>query len=67
MWLEDKHADIRARRGEDFTYAWEVGKKQLLCVEYIPANWPALTVWVSTKTVEEMKQTLREINFEIRE
>jgi len=65
FYLEDKHADIRASRGEDFHYSWVVGENQLLTVEYIPGNWPALTASVGNESVEKMAATLREIGFEI--
>lgn len=66
FFLESKHADIQASRGEDFHYSWEVGGG-LLTAEYIPANWPCLTVSVGNETVEKMKATLIEIGFEIKE
>jgi len=64
FYLESKHADIQAFRGEDFHYSWKVGGG-LLTVEYIPANWPCLTVSVGDVTVEKMKATLDEIGFEL--
>ena len=67
FYLEGKHANIRAFRGEDFHYSWKVGDNQLLTVEYIPANWPALTCSTGDKTVEQMKAILTEIGFEIKE
>uniref|UniRef100_A0A6M3KJP6 Uncharacterized protein n=1 Tax=viral metagenome TaxID=1070528 RepID=A0A6M3KJP6_9ZZZZ len=65
FYLESKHADIKASRGEDFHYSWAVGWGQLLTVEYIPANWPSVTVSIATKSPAAMKETLREIGFEI--
>lgn len=65
FYLESKHADIKAHREDDFHYAWVVGDNQLLIVEYIPLNWPCLTVSVGSETVEKMKATLREIGFDI--
>ena len=65
FYQESKWADIKAHRGDDFHYAWVVGDNQLLTVEYIPMNWPCLTVSVGSETVEQMKATLREIGFEI--
>jgi len=67
LYLESKHADIKAFRERDFHYSWVVGKDQLLGVEYIPENWPCLTVSIGSKTVEQMKATLKELGFEIKE
>jgi len=67
FYLESKHADIQATRGEDFHYSWVIGDSQLLTVEYIPANWPCLTVSVATETADHMRATLAEIGFEISE
>ena len=65
FYLESKHADIKAFRERDFHYSWVVGENQLLTVEYIPENWPCLTVSIGNKTVKAMKSILREIGFEI--
>lgn len=65
LLLESKHADIKAHRGEDFHYSWKVGENQLLTVEYIPQNWPQLTVSIGEYKVEGMKNTLRNIGFDI--
>lgn len=67
LYLESKHADIKAFRDRDFHYSWVVGKNQLLTVEYIPTNWPCLNVSIGSKTVKQMKATLKEIGFEIDE
>ena len=78
MLLEDKHADIKARRGDDdFFYAW-CGEfhmsiydksKKYVSVEYIPSNWPALLVVIGTDTldVEEQKKKLEGIGYEVEE
>jgi hypothetical protein len=65
LYLESKHADIQAHRGEDFHYSWKVGKNQLLTVEYIPSDWPPLTCSIGHESVDDMKKTLREIGFDI--
>lgn len=67
QFLESKHADIKATRDDDFHYAWQIGENQLLSVEYIPNNWPCLTVCIDNSTVEGMTKTLAEIGFEIQE
>jgi len=65
FYLESKHADIQASRGDDVHYSWVVGDGQLLTVEYIPDNWPCLTVSIAKQTVAKMKATLQEIGFEV--
>ena len=66
FWLEDKHADIRAFRGDnDFTFVWQITDKQLVVAEWIPANYPAFTVYTSEKTIRAFKKLLKEIGYEI--
>jgi len=65
--LEDKHADIQATRGHDFHYTWQITESQVVCLEYIPGNWPCLDIWTSTKTIPELKASLEANGFEIEE
>ena len=76
MILEDKHADVKARRNEDdFSYLWtddnliENSNIKTLIVEFVPSNWPALTVVLSEKkeSIKDRIKILEEIGFKIEE
>ena len=59
FYTESKWADHRLERGDnDFFLAWIKGK-EVLSVEYIPANYPALTVIVSP--LGKLKGTLKRL------
>lgn len=63
--LEDKHADIKSWRENDFHYAWELAKGKTLCVERVPDNWPALNVWIDTRPLSKIRKSLKKIGFEM--
>lgn len=59
FYTESKWADYRFERGNnDFYVAWIMGQ-EVLSVEYIPTNWPALTVIV--QSVSKFKKTLKRL------
>ena len=70
IYLEDKHADIKATRGDnDFYYAWRCNDK-VVSVEYTPMNWPAVTVLIADKKAFDFKEqvtTLKEMGYKIEE
>lgn len=69
LYLESKHADVKAYRDNDFNYAWILSKEgegEYISVEYIPDNYPCLTtVTGNLKEFERYKKTLEEIGFEV--
>lgn len=52
LCLENKHADFKLHRNEDFVYVWldNPVRGQALSVTFQPENWPALTVITCTNT-----------------
>jgi len=61
FYTESKSADWRFERENDFYVAWIMGN-EVLSIEYIRENWPALTVVTTPvkdfrgKTVKRLKE-----------
>jgi hypothetical protein len=65
LYLDNKHPDVEATRGDDFHYSWVLDDGKTLTVEYIPENYPSLTVTIDNDTPEELKATLRKLRFDV--